>query len=103
MSDDKSGEKPSLNWREIGMRWVSEQSLPTVLLLVLIGSMAWTVYHVVHDVVPEHLKQIQSGYDRMAESHEKAITKVVESHEKDRQLFMDIFNGRESKREETRK
>jgi hypothetical protein len=46
-------------------------------------------------LVPVHLTMIKDGYKEVSERNSQTIEKIVESHEKDRQMFVDLLNGRQ--------
>lgn len=46
-------------------------------------------------LVPEHIKMIKEGYKEVAEVNAATIGKIVESHNNDRQMFVDLLNGRQ--------
>lgn len=76
------------DYRTLAVRWLVSQSVPTVLLCAILAFLGYTFIY----LVPQHLSAIQDGYARNAEQLEKSIDKMVESHEKDRQVWLDLIN-----------
>lgn len=77
--------------KEAILGWLKEQGVSTVLLCSI---MAFIGYAVVF-LVPEHIKMIKDGYKEVSEIHTATVEKIVTSHDKDRQMFIDLLSGRQ--------
>jgi hypothetical protein len=72
------------------LEWVFQQGVSTVLLCGILAFMGYAVIF----IVPSHIDQIEKGYQRNAEITAKAIEAIAASHDRDRQMFVDLLNGR---------
>jgi hypothetical protein len=77
--------------KEKVLEWVFQQGVSTVLLCGILIFIAYAVLK----VAPVHIDQIEQGYQRNAETLNKSIEKMMDSHDKDRQMFVDLLNGRQ--------
>lgn len=73
------------------IEWIFQQGVSTVLLCGILVFIAYAVLK----VAPVHIDQIEKGYQRNAEILNKSIDKMMESHDRDRQMFVDLLNGRQ--------
>lgn len=71
--------------------WLFQQGVSTVLLCGILCFMGYAVIY----VVPTHIDQIDKGYQRNADSLSKSLERIVESHDRDRRLFIDLIQGRQ--------
>jgi uncharacterized protein YabE (DUF348 family) len=71
--------------------WLKQQGVSTVLLFLILLFIGYAVAV----LVPEHINIIKAGYREVAETHEATVRKVIDSHDKDRQMFIDLLNGRQ--------
>jgi hypothetical protein len=76
--------------KEKVLEWVFQQGVSTVLLCGILAFMGYAVVF----IVPTHIDQIEKGYQRNAEITAKAIEAIASSHDRDRQMFVDLLNGR---------
>ena len=81
----------SVETKEAIIDWLKQQGVSTVLLC---GILAFLGYAVIF-LVPVHLTMIKDGYKEVSERNAATIEKIVDSHDKDRQMFVDILNGRQ--------
>ncbi len=66
------------DWKRIGIKWLVNQGVSTVLLfLILVGG-----GYMVYVMVPKHLDTIQAGYKEISDRHDAAVAKMADSHEK---------------------
>ena len=72
------------------LEWMFQQGVSTVLLCGILAFMGYAVVF----IVPSHIDQIERGYQRNAEITAKAIEAIAASHDRDRQMFVDLLNGR---------
>jgi hypothetical protein len=80
-----------LTWREIGMKWLVNQGVSTVLLFCIVFGGGYMAYV----MIPQHLATIQQGYERIADRHDKAVEKLAESHEKSVDRIANILEGKQ--------
>ena len=71
--------------------WLFSQGVSTVLLC---GILAFIAYGVVF-LIPAHNDQIEQGYGRNALIVSKALEAMALSHDRDRQMFVDLLSGRQ--------
>lgn len=63
--------------------WVIQQGPSTVMLAVVL----YFIGHVVVNVAPQQLKEIQAGYRQITDEHSKTVDKILAAHEKDREAW----------------
>jgi hypothetical protein len=80
----------TIETKERILEWVFQQGVSTVLLCGILAFMGYAVIF----IVPSHIDQIEKGYQRNAEITAKAIEAIAASHDRDRQMFIDLLNGR---------
>lgn len=78
------------NAKEKLIDWLFSQGVSTVLLFAILAFLA----HGVVVLVPTHIKQIEEGYGRNAEMMSRSLDKISDSHDRDRQMFIDLLQGR---------
>ena len=71
--------------------WLFSQGVSTVLLC---GILAFLAYGVVV-LIPAHNDQIERGYGRNAEIMARSLEAITLSHDRDRQMFVDLLSGRQ--------
>lgn len=69
---------PPSSLQELAARWLFHQGVSTVLLFAILAGLIWTVKY----VVPQHLAEIQAGYDRQEGAHEKNLKLIIDSQER---------------------
>ena len=67
--------------------WLLSQGVSTILLCAILGFMCYRSIY----VEPEQVKAIQAGYQDNADRYLSAIQSVVNTHEKDRELFIRLL------------
>ena len=81
----------TIETKEAIIDWLKQQGVSTVLLCAILAFIGYAVVF----LVPVHLTMIKDGYKEVSERNSQTIEKIVESHEKDRQMFVDLLNGRQ--------
>ena len=81
----------TIETKEAIVDWLKQQGVSTVLLC---GILAFIGYAVIF-LVPVHLAMIKDGYKEVTERHAQTIESMVQSHDKDRQMFIDLLSGRQ--------
>lgn len=79
------------SWRNLLIKWVLEQSVPTVLLTSLLAA---SVYGIPNYVLPainagyeKHAAGFRESIENQAAHHEKQIQLILDAHERDRAAF----------------
>jgi len=82
----------------LAFRWLSRQGVVVVLLFTLLGGFSWFGHYTMTIAVPQHLKTIQEGYERIGKSHDDALGRVAGAVEKiaddnrlQRKEFLDLI------------
>ena len=90
------------SYKVIAIRWLMHQGVVTVLLFLILAAIIWGGHYGITQAIPEHLKQIQSGYSEVMDKatiavekatveHRKAVEAVKESQESERQLYRELL------------
>jgi len=66
----------------IVLSWLSSQPFTNVLLLLIFSAGCVGAYYGVTQAIPSHLQQIQSGYEKIEQSNEKQIDRMLTVFEK---------------------
>lgn len=64
------------------LTWASGQPFNNVLLLLLLGTFAYGLWFAMNVAVPAHLKQIQSGYESLVESHKDERERTLQTYDR---------------------
>ena len=67
---------PNKSIPQLAAEWASGQPFTNVLLVALLGMIGWLGYYSLTVAIPEHLKQIQEGYERI-EADDRADRGVI--------------------------
>lgn len=97
-SDEELGK--DISWKVVFAKWLVQQGVPAVLLFSILFVMSYGMHYAIETAIPEHLKTIQLGYDRMQEAHAKEESRLAEMFEKtlDRiESAQNLRNSKESK------
>ena len=81
----------TIDTKEAIVDWLKQQGVSTVLLVAILAFIGYGVVF----LVPLHIQMIKDGYKEIAERHAITVEKIVESHDRDRQMFVDLLNGRQ--------
>ena len=81
----------TIDTKEAIVDWLKQQGVSTVLLCAILAFIGYGVIF----LVPVHIQMIKDGYKEISDRHAITVEKLVESHEKDRQMFVDLLNGRQ--------
>ena len=81
--------------KALAFRWLSHQGVVTVLLFLILGSIIYGGYYGMTTAIPQHLNQIQTGYQDVIEQatteHRKAVEAIERSHDAERQLYRELL------------
>jgi hypothetical protein len=81
-------------WREIGIAWLVNQGVSTVLLFCILAGGSYLTYV----MVPKHLETIQQGYERIDERHDQAIEKLAIAQEKTVDRLISVITAERERR-----
>lgn len=81
----------TIDTKEAIIDWLKQQGVSTVLLCAILAFIGYGVVF----LVPVHIEMIKDGYKEITERHAITVEKIVESHDRDRQMFIDLLNGRQ--------
>ncbi len=68
--------------KQVAAQWVLGQPFTNVLLLMILGAIGWSGYYTLTVAVPSHLKMIQTGYEKMEDSHRIERENSVKSYDR---------------------
>jgi hypothetical protein len=77
--------------KEALIDWLKQQGVSTVLLCAILAFIGYGVIF----LVPVHIEMIKDGYQEVTDRHAVTVEKLVDSHDRDRQMFVDLLNGRQ--------
>jgi hypothetical protein len=81
----------TIDTKEAIIDWLKQQGVSTVLLCAILVFIGYGVIF----LVPVHIEMIKDGYKEITDRHAVTIEKIVDSHDRDRQMFVDLLNGRQ--------
>lgn len=81
----------TIDTKEAIIDWLKQQGVSTVLLCAILAFIGYGVVF----LVPVHIEMIKDGYKEITDRHAITVEKIVESHDRDRQMFIDLLNGRQ--------
>lgn len=81
----------TIDTKEAIVDWLKQQGVSTVLLCAILAFIGYGVVF----LVPVHIEMIKDGYREISERHSATVEKLVDSHDKDRQMFVDLLSGRQ--------
>lgn len=68
------------------LTWLYSQGVSTVLLVLILIAIYRAFYYVLKTAIPDHLKTIQDGYERIQTSHERQVVTLADTFRKEREL-----------------
>lgn len=81
-------EEPSKGTTDKILSWVAGQPFNNVLSLILVCAVIYGGWYALTTAIPEHLKQIQSGYERLNDVHSAERERTVQTYDKWIQHFV---------------
>lgn len=81
-------------WKEIGLSWLVNQGVCTVLLFAILIGGGYMTYV----MVPKHLDAIQDGYERIGKRHDESIEKLATAQEKTVDRLISVITNEREKR-----
>jgi hypothetical protein len=58
--------------------WMTSQSFNNILLMAILVALGTGVKYALDVAIPNHIRMIQSGYEKQEASHERELDRVVE-------------------------
>lgn len=62
--------------------WLKGQPFNNVLIAALLGMIGWLGWYGITVAIPDHIKTIQSGYERIESSHKSQLDTMQETFER---------------------
>lgn len=87
MPGDSDKPMKELAWKELAARWLLAQGVSTVLLFMICGFIGYSVVY----MIPLHLTTIQEGYEKIEESNETQLSRIMDSHDRQLQSITNSF------------
>jgi hypothetical protein len=82
------------SWKDLAAKWLFGQSVPTVLLvLILVGG-----FYGAKVLIPEHLHEIQTGYERITTQVTGDLYKTSQAFDKEQERTFQLLNRMEDRR-----
>lgn len=86
------------NWKEKGADWLVQQGPTVAVLVVMLAVVSYGGWQALTVIIPGQIKQITSentnAVKEAATEHKEAVRMIIESHDKDRQLYGDLLRAR---------
>jgi hypothetical protein len=64
------------------MKWAKTQPFTNILLILILGAIAWVSHHLLTVSVPSHLQQIQDGYERIDKVNREDRALIIQQYDK---------------------
>jgi hypothetical protein len=80
--------------RKLVAAWIAQQGVPTILLFCILGFLAYSMVVLIPEVDKKRSEEIAQRISDLVTRQNEAITKMVESHDKDRELFIELMRDR---------
>lgn len=81
------------------MRWIIGQDSTVVVLIGFIALLAYGANRVVTELVPKHLEQIQSGYERAIMQQNETVHNLTEAQAEKVKMITDAFTKEQERAE----
>lgn len=81
---------PNKSIPQLVAEWASGQPFTNVLLAALLSMIAWLGYYSITVAIPEHLQQIQQGYERIDADDRADRASIRDQYEKWIEKLMDV-------------
>lgn len=86
------------SWKEKGADWLVQQGPTVVVLVLMLATVSYGGWQALTVIIPGQIKQITTentnAVKEAASEHKEAVRMIIESHDKDRQLYGDLLRGR---------
>jgi len=87
--------------KTIALKWLFSQGTSTILLLLILGGMWKIADYAINTAIPDHLKQIQMGYERIETNHAKEVEQLRSTFEKSMDRFERTHKSTDASEEAT--
>jgi hypothetical protein len=77
--------------RKLVVQWAAQQGVPTILLFCILGFLAYSMVVLIPEVDKKRSEEIAERISGLVERQNEAIVRMVESHDKDRELFIQLM------------
>jgi len=77
--------------RKLIFQWAAQQGVPTILLFCILGFLAYSMVVLIPEVDRKRSEEIAERISGLVERQNEAIVRMVESHDKDRELFIQLM------------
>ena len=74
--------------------WIAQQGVPTILLFCILGFLAYSMVVLIPEVDKKRSEEIAERISALVEKQNESIIMMVESHDKDRELFIELMRDR---------
>lgn len=81
---------PNKSIPQLAAEWASGQPFTNVLLAALLSMIAWLGYYSLTVAIPEHLQQIQKGYERIDADDRADRGAICDQYEKWLEKILDV-------------
>lgn len=71
--------------KTLAARWLFSQGVSTLLLFAILVGMYKMADYAMNTAIPEHLKQIQAGYEKIEAGHAKEVESLRSTFDKERE------------------
>ena len=77
--------------RKLVVQWAAQQGVPTILLFCILGFLAYSMVVLIPEVDKKRSEEIAERISGLVERQNEAIVRMVDSHDKDRELFIQLM------------
>jgi hypothetical protein len=77
--------------RKLVVQWAAQQGVPTILLFCILGFLAYSMVVLIPEVDKKRSEEIAERISALVERQNEAIVRMVDSHDKDRELFIQLM------------
>ena len=67
--------------------WLLNQGISTILLCAILMFLGYGIIY----LIPDHITQIQKGYEQNAATLSRSLESIAESHDRDREMFLRLL------------
>jgi hypothetical protein len=79
--------------RKLVVQWAAQQGVPTILLFCILGFLAYSMVVLIPEVDKKRSEEIAERISALVEKQNESIIMMVESHDKDRELFIQLMRS----------
>jgi hypothetical protein len=79
--------------RKLVVQWAAQQGVPTILLFCILGFLAYSMVVLIPEVDRKRSEEIAERISALVEKQNESIVMMVESHDKDRELFIQLMRS----------